>query len=219
MYWMKVVVECRVVMGTEHRAQKSRRGGQRGSLFSYACFMLETGATRWDRGKRTPGQEKISITDGTGMGCCLPLGMKWWDVMSMINGPPWQSRGRKARDYNHKAARSCSLGEYAWFWLSKNPFWSSCCLLVYFSARRAKPHEEVWRKKNNNKTHNNCHDWPIAEGCSKSNRWNGKVKAGFLQPVVYSQAEITAPHSCTRKFAKNKVTCALVLFSALWKKK
>lgn len=74
-------------------------------------------------------------------------------------------------------------------------------------------------EKKPQQTNNNCHDRPIAEGCSTSNRWNGKVKAGFLQPVVYSQAETTAPHSCTGKFEKNKVISTLVTFFLLYRRK
>lgn len=81
-------------------------------LYWTTClFPRAVGAVRWDRVKRKLGQEKANITDGTGISCHLPLGLKWWDMMSVISGPPWQSGGSKERDYN-KTRKSYSSGEY-----------------------------------------------------------------------------------------------------------
>lgn len=194
---IKVVLECGVVMGTELSPAEIVLRRSAGSFVLTCLFPTAIGAMRWDRIKRRLGQEKASVTDATGIGCHLPLGMKWWDMMTAISGPPWQVEERR------KGTTVIRLGSLA-VWVStlvlgsvKSPFWS--CSYWWLTGGRTEPPEGIWRKK-----HTNCHDLPVAGGCSRCNRWNGRVRAGSLQPVN-TQAKTFAPCSCTRHSAKIKL--------------
>lgn len=80
---------------------------------------------------------------------------------------------------------------------------------MHFFTIKAKLYERFGGEKNQHNS--NCDDLRVAENCSERKRRNGKVKAGSLQPVSYSQPETISPYSSTKQFEKNRVS-ALVTF-------
>lgn len=186
-YGIKVRLECGTVVGTKLALAKIvlRRP------FILTClFPAARGPVRWGGVKWRLGQEKAIITDGAGICCHLPLGMKRWD-MGVTCGPPWQSGRSKER-----------LGSPA-VWVSllvpgsvKSPFWS-CSYWWYTSLVE----EQNLLKDVGEKNHSKCHDLHIAGGSSRSNRWNEKAKAVSHQLVTFTGQN----YCCTRHSAKIKL--------------